>query len=142
MVIIGADSHSCTYGGIGAFSTGVGSTDLAAVLATGKIWLLVPESVKFVYEGKPNPWVVGKDMILSVIGLVGDDGCEALAGSANLSGLARLNLSGNAIGDAGAKALASSPHLGRLVLLVVSENPLGEQGRRVLTERFGNRVRL
>jgi 3-isopropylmalate/(R)-2-methylmalate dehydratase large subunit len=76
MVIIGADSHSCTYGGLGAFSTGVGSTDLAAVLATGKIWLLVPESVKFVYEGKPNPWVVGKDMILSVIGLVGDDGCD------------------------------------------------------------------
>ena len=76
MVIIGADSHSCTYGGLGAFSTGVGSTDLAAVLATGKIWLLVPESVKFVYEGKPGPWVVGKDLILSVIGLVGDDGCD------------------------------------------------------------------
>jgi 3-isopropylmalate/(R)-2-methylmalate dehydratase large subunit len=76
MVIIGADSHSCTYGGLGAFSTGVGSTDLAAVLATGQIWLVVPESVKFVYEGKPGRWVVGKDLILSVIGLVGDDGCD------------------------------------------------------------------
>src|SRR5438105_10517188 len=75
MVIIGADSHSCTYGGIGAFSTGVGSTDLAAVLATGRIWLRVPESVRFVYEGRPGPWVVGKDLILHVISRVGDDGC-------------------------------------------------------------------
>ena len=75
MVIIGADSHSCTYGGIGAFSTGVGSTDLAAVLATGRIWLRVPESVKFVYEGRPGPWVIGKDLILHVISVVGDDGC-------------------------------------------------------------------
>ncbi|HXF56563.1 MAG TPA: 3-isopropylmalate dehydratase large subunit [Actinomycetota bacterium] len=75
MVIIGADSHSCTYGAVGAFSTGVGSTDLAAVLATGKIWLRVPDSVKFVYEGRPGPWVVGKDLILHVISQVGDDGC-------------------------------------------------------------------
>jgi 3-isopropylmalate/(R)-2-methylmalate dehydratase large subunit len=76
MVIIGADSHSCTYGALGAFSTGVGSTDLAAVLATGRIWLRVPESVRFVYEGRPGPWVMGKDMILSVIARVGDDGCS------------------------------------------------------------------
>ena len=69
-VIIGADSHSCTYGGLGAFSTGVGSTDLAAVLATGRIWLRVPESVKFVYEGRPGPWVVGKDLILHSVGKV------------------------------------------------------------------------
>src|SRR5436190_743635 len=109
MVIIGADSHSCTYGGLGAFSTGVGSTDLAAVLATGKIWLVVPESVKFVYEGKPGPWVAGKDMILSVIGLVGDDGCDYQAmehtGPAlqHLSQDSRFTLTNMAI-EAGAKS--------------------------------------
>jgi len=109
MVIIGADSHSCTYGGLGAFSAGVGSTDLAAVLATGKIWLVVPESVKFVYEGKPGRWVVGKDMILSVIGQVGDDGCDYQAmehtGPAlkHLSQDSRFTLTNMAI-EAGAKS--------------------------------------
>jgi 3-isopropylmalate/(R)-2-methylmalate dehydratase large subunit len=109
MVIIGADSHSCTYGGLGAFSTGVGSTDLAAVLATGQIWLVVPESVKFIYEGRPGRWVVGKDMILSVIGLVGDDGCDYQAmehtGPAlqHLSQDSRFTLTNMAI-EAGAKS--------------------------------------
>lgn len=76
MVIIGADSHSCTYGALGCFSTGVGSTDLAAVLATGKIWLRVPETVRFVYTGEPGPWIIGKDLILSVIARIGDDGAS------------------------------------------------------------------
>src|SRR2546423_11170927 len=109
MVIIGADSHSCTYGGIGAFSTGVGSTDLAAVLATGQIWLRVPESVKFVYEGRPGPWIVGKDLILHVISRVGDDGCAYQAmehtGPAlqHLSQDSRFTLTNMAI-EAGAKS--------------------------------------
>ena len=73
-LVIGADSHTCTYGALGAFSTGVGSTDLAAVIATGKIWLKVPESMKFVYTGKPGKWVSGKDLILYTIGKIGVDG--------------------------------------------------------------------
>ncbi len=73
-VVIGADSHSCTYGGLGLFSTGVGSTDLAAVMATGECWLKVPETMKFNYRGKPGPWVTGKDLILFTIGKIGVDG--------------------------------------------------------------------
>jgi len=72
--IIGADSHTCTYGAIGAFSTGVGSTDLAAAMALGETWFRVPESIKFVYHGKLNKWVGGKDLILYTIGLIGVDG--------------------------------------------------------------------
>jgi 3-isopropylmalate/(R)-2-methylmalate dehydratase large subunit len=113
-VIIGADSHSCTYGALGAFSTGVGSTDLAAVLATGRIWLRVPESVRFVYEGVPGRWVVGKDLILSVIALVGDDGCSYQAmehtGPAlqHLSMDSRFTLTNMAI-EAGAKSGIVAP---------------------------------
>ncbi len=73
-VVIGADSHTCTYGAVGAFSTGVGSTDLAAAMATGKLWLKVPESLKLIYHGKLNPWVSGKDLILFTIGQIGVDG--------------------------------------------------------------------
>jgi 3-isopropylmalate/(R)-2-methylmalate dehydratase large subunit len=73
-VVVGADSHTCTYGALGAFSTGVGSTDLGAVMATGKLWFKVPESFKFVYYGKINPWVSGKDLILFTIGDIGVDG--------------------------------------------------------------------
>src|SRR3989337_1189866 len=73
-VIIGADSHTCTYGALGAFSTGVGSTDLAAVMATGRLWFKVPESIKFIFYGKLNPWVSGKDLILFTIGQIGVDG--------------------------------------------------------------------
>jgi 3-isopropylmalate/(R)-2-methylmalate dehydratase large subunit len=75
-VVIGADSHTCTYGAVGAFSTGVGSTDLAAVMATGKLWLKVPESIKLIYHGKLNPWVSGKDLILYTIGDIGVDGAR------------------------------------------------------------------
>jgi len=73
-LIIGADSHTCTYGALGAFATGVGSTDLAAAMATGKVWFKVPESIKLVYHGTPGPWVEGKDLILYTIGRLGVDG--------------------------------------------------------------------
>ena len=73
-IVIGADSHTCTYGALGAFSTGVGSTDVGASLATGKVWLKVPQSIKFVLSGKLNKWVSGKDLILYIIGKIGVDG--------------------------------------------------------------------
>jgi 3-isopropylmalate/(R)-2-methylmalate dehydratase large subunit len=73
-LIIGADSHTCTYGALGAFSTGVGSTDLASVLATGKVWLKVPKTIKLIYKGKLNKWVSGKDLILYTIGDIGVEG--------------------------------------------------------------------
>jgi 3-isopropylmalate/(R)-2-methylmalate dehydratase large subunit len=73
-LIIGADSHTCTYGALGAFSTGVGSTDVAAAMATGECWFKVPESMKFVYYGNLNNWVGGKDLILHTIGDIGVDG--------------------------------------------------------------------
>ena len=73
-LVIGADSHTCTYGALGAFATGVGSTDLAAAMATGEIWLRVPETIKFVYTGRCQTWVGGKDLILYTIGAIGVDG--------------------------------------------------------------------
>ncbi|MDH5174453.1 MAG: aconitase family protein, partial [Elusimicrobiota bacterium] len=73
-LIIGADSHTCTYGALGAFACGVGSTDLAFAMLTGKCWFRVPETVKFVYKGKLNKWVSGKDLILYTIGDIGVDG--------------------------------------------------------------------
>ena len=73
-VIIGADSHTCTYGALGAFSTGVGSTDMAAGMATGKAWFKVPSAIKFNLTGKLNKWVSGKDVILHIIGMIGVDG--------------------------------------------------------------------
>lgn len=74
-LVIGADSHTCTYGALGAFATGVGSTDVAAAMATGEVWLRVPEAIKVILKGKTeNPWVVGKDVVLALIGLIGVDG--------------------------------------------------------------------
>lgn len=73
-VVIGADSHTCTYGALGAFSTGIGSTDMAAGMATGEAWFKVPEAIKFVLKGKPQKWVGGKDVILHIIGMIGVDG--------------------------------------------------------------------
>jgi 3-isopropylmalate/(R)-2-methylmalate dehydratase large subunit len=72
--VIGADSHTCTYGALGAFSTGVGSTDMAAGMATGKAWFKIPSAIKFVLTGKPAKWVGGKDVILHIIGMIGVDG--------------------------------------------------------------------
>ena len=73
-LVIGADSHTCTYGALGAFATGVGSTDLAAAMITGEAWFKVPESMKFIFKGKLNKWVDGKDLILYTIGDIGVDG--------------------------------------------------------------------
>lgn len=73
-VVIGADSHTCTYGALGAFSTGVGSTDMAAGMATGKAWFKVPAAIKFNLFNKPTEWVSGKDVILHIIGMIGVDG--------------------------------------------------------------------
>jgi len=108
-VVIGADSHSCTYGALGCFSTGVGSTDLAAVWATGEIWLRVPETMRIVYSGEPGPWVMGKDLILTVIAAIGDDGARYMAmehtgdSLKHLSMDARLTLTNMAI-EAGGKS--------------------------------------
>ena len=73
-LVIGADSHTCTYGALGAFATGVGSTDLAAAMAIGKVWLRVPESMRFEFTGTRGPWVSGKDLILHTIGEIGVSG--------------------------------------------------------------------
>jgi len=75
-VIIGGDSHTCTYGAVGAFATGVGSTDLAAAMATGDLWMKVPPTIKFVYRGNLGKWVGGKDLILYTIGEIGVDGAR------------------------------------------------------------------
>ena len=90
-VVVGADSHTCTYGAVAAFSTGMGSTDFAAAMAWGRVWLRVPESIKFVYSGRPQPWVTGKDLILHTIGLIGVDG--ALYQAMELAGEAIEGLS-------------------------------------------------
>ncbi len=78
-LIIGADSHTCTYGALGAFATGVGSTDMAAGMATGEVWFKVPESMKFVFYGKLPQWVSGKDLILHTIGDIGVDGARYMS---------------------------------------------------------------
>lgn len=75
-LVVGADSHTCTYGALGAFSSGVGSTDLAGVFMTGKVWLRVPESIKFVFKGRLKKWVGGKDLILHTIADIGVDGAN------------------------------------------------------------------
>ena len=107
-VIIGADSHTCTYGAVGAFSTGVGSTDMAVGMATGECWFKVPEAVKVVLKGKMKPWVSGKDVILHLIGEIGVDGAlyQSLEftgdGVKELNMDSRLSIANMAI-EAGAK---------------------------------------
>ncbi|MFA7661698.1 MAG: aconitase family protein, partial [Anaerovoracaceae bacterium] len=107
-VIIGADSHTCTYGALGAFSTGVGSTDMAAGMATGKAWFKVPEAIRFYLTGELAPKVGGKDVILHIIGTIGVDGALYRSmefqgpGVKNLSIDDRLCISNMAI-EAGAK---------------------------------------
>ncbi|MGE5550596.1 MAG: 3-isopropylmalate dehydratase large subunit [Bacteroidota bacterium] len=93
-VIIGADSHTCTYGALGAFSTGVGSTDLAAAMATGEIWLKVPESIRFIFYGRLPRWVGGKDLILHTIGQIGVDGARYAAMEFTGEAIAALSMDG------------------------------------------------
>lgn len=106
--IIGADSHTCTYGALGAFSTGVGSTDMAAGMASGTAWFKVPSAIKFNLTGKLSPYVMGKDVILHIIGMIGVDGALyksmefSGSGLASLSMDARLSMANMAI-EAGAK---------------------------------------
>ncbi|MHB8780717.1 MAG: 3-isopropylmalate dehydratase large subunit [Candidatus Geothermincolia bacterium] len=78
-LIVGADSHTCTYGALGAFSTGVGSTDLGAAMALGEVWLRVPETMRIEYVGELGPWIGGKDLILATIGRIGVDGARYMA---------------------------------------------------------------
>ena len=107
-VVIGADSHTCTYGALGAFSTGVGSTDMACGMATGKAWFKVPSAIKFVLKGKLNKFVSGKDVILHIIGKIGVDGALYKSmefvgeGVKSLTVFDRLTISNMAI-EAGAK---------------------------------------
>lgn len=107
-IIIGADSHTCTYGALNALGTGVGSTDIAAAMATGHLWFRVPDTIKFVYSGKLNPWVTGKDLILYTIGDIGVDGAlyQAMEFTGevieNLSMDGRMTMSNMAI-EAGGK---------------------------------------
>ena len=107
-VVVGADSHTCTYGALGAFSTGVGSTDMACAMATGKAWFKVPSAIKFVLKGKLNKYVSGKDLILHIIGMIGVDGALYKSmefvgeGVSSLSVYDRLTVCNMAI-EAGAK---------------------------------------
>lgn len=106
--IIGADSHTCTYGALGAFSTGVGSTDMAAAMITGKVWFRVPSAIKFNLVGKPSAWISGKDIILNIIGLIGVDGARYKSIEFSGEGLKWLSMDdrfciSNMVIEAGAK---------------------------------------
>jgi len=91
-LVIGADSHTCTYGALGAFSTGVGSTDMAYAMATGKAWFKVPSAIKFVLKNKPGKWVSGKDIILHIIGKIGVNGAQYKSMEFTGEGIAHLSM--------------------------------------------------
>ena len=108
-VIVGADSHTCTYGALGAFATGMGSTDIAVAMATGEIWMKVPQTIKFIYHGKLSKWVSGKDLILYTIGDIGVDGALYLVMEFSGEAVDELPMDGrftmaNMAIEAGAKA--------------------------------------
>jgi 3-isopropylmalate/(R)-2-methylmalate dehydratase large subunit len=108
-VVVGADSHTCTYGALGAFATGMGSTDIAVAMATGQIWMRVPETIRVVYHGERRPWVDGKDLILHTIGQIGVSGARYQAIEFVGPAIAALSMDGrftmaNMAIEAGAKA--------------------------------------
>jgi len=108
-VVIGADSHTCTYGALGAFATGMGSTDIAAAMATGDIWMKVPPTIRLIYRGSPGEWVGGKDLILYTIGQIGVDGALYSAMEFTGEAIEALSMDGrftmaNMAIEAGAKA--------------------------------------
>jgi 3-isopropylmalate/(R)-2-methylmalate dehydratase large subunit len=108
-VVVGADSHTCTYGALGAFATGMGSTDIAAAMATGDIWMKVPHTIKFVFHGKLGKWVSGKDLILYTIGQIGVDGALYAAMEFTGEAISALSMAGrftmaNMTVEAGGKA--------------------------------------
>ena len=108
-LVIGADSHTCTYGALGAFATGMGSTDIAAAMATGEIWMRVPDTIKIVFKGNLRPWVGGKDLILYTIGQIGVDGARYMAMEFHGSAISQLSMDGrftmaNMAIEAGGKA--------------------------------------
>ncbi len=131
-VIIGADSHTCTYGALGAFSTGVGSTDMAAGMATGKAWFKVPAAIKFVLTGKPSKWVSGKDVILHIIGMIGVDGALYKSmefvgdGIANLTMDDRFTIANMAIEAGGKNGIFPVDDLTREYLKEHSKRPFVE----------------
>jgi 3-isopropylmalate/(R)-2-methylmalate dehydratase large subunit len=107
-LVVGADSHSCTYGALNNFATGIGSTDLACVLSLGELWFRVPETLKFVYHNRLRDWVEGKDLILHVIGMIGVDGARSKAMEHAGDAIAHLDMEGrltmtNMAIEAGAK---------------------------------------
>jgi 3-isopropylmalate/(R)-2-methylmalate dehydratase large subunit len=136
-LIIGADSHTCTYGALGAFSTGIGSTDLAAGFITGCVWLKVPETIKFIYNGKLKPWVGGKDLILYTIGSIGVDGALYMAmefaGEAikTLSMDDRFAICNMAIEAGGKSGIIEPDEITRKYISGVSRFRSGQEGRKL-----------
>ena len=107
-LVVGADSHSCTYGALNNFATGIGSTDLACVLSLGELWFRVPETIRFVYHNRLGEWVEGKDLILHVIGMIGVDGARSKAMEHTGEAISALDMEGrltmtNMAIEAGAK---------------------------------------
>jgi len=113
-LIVGADSHTCTYGAVGALGIGIGSTDAAVAMATGKLWFRVPQTIKFVFSGKPRPWVGGKDLVLAAINKIGVDGARYMAIEFSGDAIRELSMDGrftmcNMAVEAGAKTAFVEP---------------------------------
>ena len=140
-VIVGADSHTCTYGALAAFSTGVGSTDFAAAMAWGRVWLRVPESIKFVYHGLPSRYVTGKDLILDTIGRIGVDGALYMAMEFTGEAVDAMSMDGrftmcNMAIEAGGKAgIVGFDETTRAYL---EARPAGSRARRRATRAFAS----
>lgn len=113
-LIVGADSHTCTYGAVGALGIGIGSTDAAVAMATGKLWFCVPETIKFIFGGKLRPWVGGKDLVLAAISEIGVDGARYMAIEFSGAAIRELSMDGrftmcNMAVEAGAKTAFIEP---------------------------------